>query len=145
MNHILESVINCVTANSEEDLLPVLNALSEPANTKEEMGSMLNELLGYNPLTVHDTETLTMLFERTLDNADETLKDEIVASKDAIIQEALDNYNSYNEEMLSRALAKSLEDRYDWVPEFLLAESFEIDDAVEDEEFGEIDDDEDED
>lgn len=145
MNHVLEDLINCVTANSEEDLLPVLNALSEPANTKEEMGSMLNELLGYNPLTVHDTETLTMLFERTLDNADETLKDEIVASKDAIIQEALDNYNSYNEEMLSRALAKSLEDRYDWVPEFLLAESFEIDDAVEDEEFGEIDDDEDED
>ena len=135
--------LSTITCNTEEDIIADVQRIAEPADSKEQMGQDLEDVLGYNPLTHHDSQTLRNLIETIAPSANEPTRDLLLADIDIIVKKTLDLFHSRDEEYLKKALFEVIIDEYGWICEELCeSTSFEIDDDddIDDDDSDEFDD-----
>ena len=114
----LEEILSIVTANSEEAVDDFL-VIAHPENhEKGEIQETFEEVIGYDPTSYFDYDTLKVLLEN-MKNSGELPKDviEVIESDtDEILKEAYDKYDSDRSIYLQDALNYAIEEKTGFNP-----------------------------
>lgn len=109
-NSYLASIIEIVSANSEESVDNMLCMLDPESHDRDELGSLSEDVLGYNMITFHDKQYLTDKLHDIMDQIDESVKNQIASNIESLVDEAYDNFSSSRDTSLNMALARALSD-----------------------------------
>ena len=136
---LLEFYNKTVHAESEEDLDFIFGILN-PTDSKEEMGKVYEDSLGYNPLDFFDKKTLSKKFDEFLTDAPSSIQSELKEKRNGILDRSLLQRDRDEDAHLSMILASEIYAETGWsAPGFYFMDSL----SEEDEEV--VDDDEDDD
>ena len=106
---IMSFLTTTATADSEQSVQENLLKLFNPASTREDMGKIYNDVLGYNPINHFDREELRDLLDMALNAiADEhpDTADEIGKHRGVIVDRALESFEADRTETFRTILAR---------------------------------------
>lgn len=106
---IMSFLTTTATADSEQSVQENLLKLFNPASTREDMGKIYNDVLGYNPINHFDREELRDLLDMALNAiADEhpDTADEISKHRGVIVDRALESFEADRTETFRTILAR---------------------------------------
>ena len=84
----LKEVLDICNANGEEGL-ETLFRIMEPEDDRDEMGTVFEDTIGYNPITYYDEKDIDALIE---DVTEESIREMIKERHDEIVEETLKNH-----------------------------------------------------
>lgn len=105
----LNDLLNIVTANSEENIDDFLELLKPDNKSTEEMGSIYEETIGYDPITYFDKVSLNNMIDiiKDLPETPEAVVEALDDSRTEIIESA---FNIFNENKIDTFLPAALEE-----------------------------------
>jgi hypothetical protein len=112
---LLNYIEATASASSEEDVNKLLQLMS-PTNDREEMGTMYEESLGYNPITHFDKEDIRGMLNNCTHTAPASVVNAIKEKEEYLISETLSVYNKDHSVRLAKSLCSVLHDTTGWAP-----------------------------
>lgn len=97
------------TADSEGDVDSLLK-LFNPVESRETMGEIFEDTLGYNPITHYDIKDVIKVIDDAIDHVSSAGVKTIVANKTKIVDKAMEIYNARRMEHIQEAVATAMVD-----------------------------------
>ena len=97
------------TADSEGDVDSLLK-LFNPVESREDMGEIFEDTLGYNPITHYDIKDVIKVVDDAIDHVSSAGVKTIVANKTKIVDKAMEIYEARRMEHIQEAVATAMVD-----------------------------------
>lgn len=104
---ILNFITGAATANSEKDVVDALSALMHPVDSREEMGSIFEENLGYNPIVAYDVMDIDHIIDDVLQGSSDIINRLVTANRAKLAERSMAIFNASREEHLQLCVVKA--------------------------------------